>query len=143
MNTLNRKQILLVIPALLLAFSSAALAERPFAQPGADAAMITGAQGRPAADIFPVRFVEIDGENIGSREVFWLKPGKYELKVQPRMRNIGGLQTMRGRVREDRDINVIEVVVEAGKSYYIGARSNPLDRRVPYTPVLYRVDDSE
>ncbi len=56
---------------------------------------------------------------------------------------MGGLQAMRGRLKEDEGINVIELVVEAGKSYYIGARANRLDRRAPYAPILYRVEDSE
>lgn len=139
----NLSIIRLVVAAALLAGSAAALAERPFTQPGPDAAMISGTPGKPANDIYPVSFVEIDGRNIVNRDVFWLKPGKYEIRVQPRIRDSGGLTATRGRIREGEGRNVIELVVEGGKSYYIGARVDPDNRRMPYTTVLYRVEDQE
>lgn len=135
--------IRIALAAAMLVGSGAALAERPFTQPGPDAAMIAGTPGKPANDIYPVSFVEIDGRNIVNREVFWLKPGKYEIRVQPQIRNPGGLTATRGRIREDEGRNVIELVVEGGKSYYIGARVDPNNRRMPYTTVLYRVEDQE
>jgi hypothetical protein len=133
----------LIIAALMMTLSLSALADRPFAQPGPDSAMIAGTPGQPANDIFPVGFVEIDGQNIPRRETFWLKPGKYELRVQPVIRDIGGLRSISGRVREDPDRNLIEVVVEPGKAYYIGARVDRQNRRQPYTTVLYRVEEQE
>jgi len=142
MQTLNQT-IRIVAAAALVALSASALAERPFTQPGPEAAMIAGTPGQPANDIYPVNFVEIDGQNIPTRETFWLKPGKYELRVQPVIRNAGGLRSISGRIREDPDRNVIELVVEPGKAYYIGARVDRQNRRQPYTTVLYRVEDQQ
>lgn len=135
--------IRIALAAASLVGSGAALAQLPFTQPGPNAAMVAGTPGIPANDIYPVSFVEIDGRNIVNRDVFWLEPGKYEIRVQPRIRNPGGLTATRGRIREDQGRNVIELVVEGGKSYYIGARVDPTNRRMPYTTVLYRVEDQE
>ncbi|MEE4303861.1 MAG: hypothetical protein V2J19_06860 [Wenzhouxiangella sp.] len=120
-----------------------ALAELPFADPGEASGSIVGAPAQPARDIYPVRVVAIDGEQIIPREVFWLKPGKYTLTVSPEITNPGGLSAMRGRLRERDDINEIEVVVEAGKTYYIGAHFTGKDRRAPYNTVVYRVEDNQ
>jgi hypothetical protein len=128
----------------LVLFSAGAMADLPFAQPGPDAAMVTGTPGRPANDIYPVNFVEIDGQNIVNRNTFWLKPGKYTIRVQPIISNTVGLSVQRSRLRsQDTDLNLIELVVEPGKSYYIGARVDRTNRREPYTTVLYRVEDQE
>lgn len=128
---------------ILVMVSAGALAESPFTQPGPDAAMVAGTPGKPANDIYPVSFVEIDGQNISSRETFWLKPGKYVLRVRPTITNSRGLNSTSGRIREDPDRNLIELVVEGGKAYYIGARVDRTNRRQPYTTVLYRVEDQE
>ncbi len=120
-----------------------ALAELPFADPGEASGSIVGAPAQPARDIYPVRVVAIDGQQIIPREVFWLKPGKYTLTVSPEITNPGGLSSMRGRLRERDDINEIEVVVEAGKTYYIGAHFTGKDRRAPYNTVVYRVEDNQ
>ncbi|WP_376691449.1 hypothetical protein [Wenzhouxiangella sp. EGI_FJ10409] len=118
-----------------------AAAGQPFANPGEDAGSIVGTPGQPARDIYPVKIVAIDGEQIIPREVFWIEPGKYVLTVSAEITNPGGLSSMRGRLREDDDINEIEVVVEAGKTYYIGAHFTGKDRRRPYNTVVYRVED--
>lgn len=144
MKAIHRTRKIMTVLALALALVSAsALADRPFTEPGPDAAMIAGTPGKPANDIYPVSFVEIDGQNIPSRETFWLKPGKYELRVRPVISDIGGLRSISGRIQEDPDRNVIELVVEAGKAYYIGARVDRTNRRQPYTTVLYRVEDQQ
>ena len=120
-----------------------ALADQPFANPGEDVGGIVGAPAQPARDIYPVKIVAIDGEQIIPREVFWLEPGKYAFTVSAEITNSGGLKSTRGRVREDDDINKIEVVVEAGKTYYIGAHFTGRDRRRPYSTIVYRVEDRQ
>lgn len=120
-----------------------ALAESPFTQPGPDSAMVAGTPGRPAQDIYPVRFVEIDDDNIVPRETMWLKPGKYTFTVSAMISDPPGLNAMRGRVRTQEGINEIEVVVEAGKAYYIGAHYEGRERDKPYNLVVYRVEDQQ
>ncbi|HSH26936.1 MAG TPA: hypothetical protein VK972_04070 [Wenzhouxiangella sp.] len=120
-----------------------ALAAPPFANPGEGAGSIVGTPAQPARDIYPVKVVAIDGEQIIPREVFWLEPGKYTLTVSALITNPPGLSAMRGRMYEDDDINKIDVVVEAGKTYYIGAHFTGKDRRAPYNTVVYRVEDSK
>lgn len=143
MKTIYQSLRNLTALAVVLISAGALAEELPFTQPGPDAAMIAGTPGKPANDIYPVSFVEINGRNIVNREVFWLKPGKYEIRVQPTITNSRGLSSIAGRIREDPDRNLIELVVEGGKSYYIGARVDRTNRRQPYTTVLYRVEDQE
>lgn len=130
---------------LILALLAApAAAQMPFANPGEDAGRIVGTQGEEARDIYPVRFVAIDGKNIVPRDVIWLEPGKYTLTVSSVVTNPGGLSAnARNRALEDDDINEIEVAVEAGKSYYIGVHYEGKSSRRPYSTVVYRVEGQE
>lgn len=129
--------------SILVLFSAGALAESPFARPGPDAAMVAGTPGKPANGIYPVSVVEINGLNIPGREAFWLEPGKYVPRVQSRTTNSRGLNSISGRIQEDPDRNLIELVVEGGKSYHIGARVDRSNRRQPCTSVVDRVEDQE
>lgn len=139
----TRRFILMLTGCLVTLAALPALADSPFAQPGPESAMLAGTPGQPAQDIYPVRFVEIDGENIVSRETMWLKPGKYTFTVSAQIRNPPGLNAMRGRVRTQEGMNEIEVVVEAGKAYYIGAHYEGRERDKPYSLVVYRVEEQE
>lgn len=140
-----RNTFLALIAVLALAaLAVPASAQMPFASPGKDAGMIVGSQGEEARDIYPVRFVAIDGKNIIPRDVIWLVPGKYTLTVSSVITNPGGLSARaRNQAMEDDDINEIEVVVEAGKSYHIGVHYEGKSSRRPYTTVVYRVEDRE
>jgi len=113
----------------------------PFAKPGPDAAMIVGAVGRRASYIYPVDFVEIDGQNIYPREVMWLEPGEYELTVRAFVTNPPGLRR-NTRIRGSEGHNRITVVVEAGKEYSIGAKYDSSKPMRPFNTVLYKVEDN-
>ncbi|NBB91955.1 MAG: hypothetical protein GVY32_02160 [Gammaproteobacteria bacterium] len=115
----------------------------PTTNPGPHAAMVTGALGEPGQDIYPVDFVQIDDTNIFPREVMWLEPGKYELRVRPFISRPRGLQSPRRRIQEADDLNRIEVVLEAGKVYHIGAHYHDKNLYEPYTLVLYRVEENK
>ena len=140
-------RVLNAFPALFFALVLALVAvpagaQMPFASPGEDAGRIIGSQGGEARDIYPVRFVAIDGRNIIPRDVIWLEPGKYTLTVSSVITNPGGLSpNARNRALEDDDINEIEVVVEAGKSYHIGVHYEGKSSRRPYSTVVYRVEE--
>lgn len=140
----NRVSVSMWIVALVALLAFPAWADRlPTTSPGPHAATVTGAMGEPGRDIYPVEFVMIDDTNISPRNALWLEPGKYKLTVRANARNPRGLQSVRGRIRQDEDLNRIEVVLEAGKIYHIGAHYQGRDRRAPYTTVLYRVEDRE
>jgi len=115
--------------------------ELPFAKPGKNSAMIVGALGRPAQYVYPVEFIEIDGQNIYPREVMWLKPGEYELTVRAIITNPPGLRR-NTRFRESEGHNRITVVVEAGKEYSIGVKYDNSEPTRPFNTVLYRVEDN-
>ncbi|TVS13969.1 MAG: hypothetical protein EA419_00555 [Wenzhouxiangella sp.] len=137
-----------VLLSLALPLSASGL---PTTSPGENAAKISGIPGQFDQDLHPVRFVEIDGRNIQPREVLWLEPGRYELRVL--------IETRRGfmpaaappGIRRNweragpaarREATTIEVEVEAGKTYQIRARYNREERRgIPYSTVLWRVED--
>ncbi|TVQ32954.1 MAG: hypothetical protein EA370_12110 [Wenzhouxiangella sp.] len=138
------KRILISITLLSLALllSMPAMAERiPFAQPGADAARIVGQPGDPSKDIFPVRFVAVNGINIpgDGRDTLWLEPGSYELTVLGTARNPMARRIT--RARHEPGYNKIEVVVEAGKVYHIGMKYERSLKRSPYSTVLYRITE--
>ncbi|RFP70117.1 hypothetical protein DZK26_00935 [Wenzhouxiangella sp. 15190] len=141
---MKERRLILILAGCLIALSALpALADSPFTQPGPESGMVVGTPGRPANNIYPVRVVEIDGQNISPREVMWLKPGKYTFTVSALVRNPPGLSAMRGRVRTQEGMNEIEVVVEAGKAYYIGAHYEGRERDKPYNLVVYRVEEQE
>ena len=111
----------------------------PFAKPGPDAAMIVGAVGSRAKYIYPVDFTAIDGQSIHPREVMWLKPGEYELTVRAFVTDAPGLRRgVRSRSAEGNDR--INVSVEPGKEYSIGAKYDPEEPARPYKTVVYQVE---
>jgi len=113
----------------------------PFAKPGPEAAMIVGAVGSRANFIYPVDFTAIDGQNIHPREVMWLKPGEYELTVRAFVTDAPGLRRgVRSRSAEGNDR--INVAVESGKEYSIGAKYDPKAPAGPYKTVVYQVKDN-
>ena len=112
-----------------------------FTRPGSHAGQVIGDSQFPSKDLYRVEFIEINGRNISSaRDVMWLEPGTYNIKARMLARNPPGM-SYRSRGRHERGYNEIELVVEAGKTYYLGARYDRSDRRAPYRLVLYRVGD--
>jgi hypothetical protein len=112
----------------------------PTTQPGPDAAQVTGSPGLPNQDIFEVRFVELNGTNIQPRRTLWLEPGSYKIRVliladhtRPPMRRVAPRQ-------EDPDYNLIELELEAGKTYHIRGRYNRENPDPPYSVILHKVE---
>ena len=139
---MKRLLISITLVSLALLLSLPAMAQRiPFAQPGADAARIVGQPGDPSKDIFGVRFVAVDGVNIpgNGRETLWLEPGSYKLTVLGTIRDPMARRIT--RARHDPGYNIIEVVVEAGKTYHIGMKYDRSLKRSPYSTVLYRITE--
>ena len=115
----------------------------PTAKPGPDAAQISGSPARRNQDIFEVRFVEINGNNIVPREFMWLEPGTYSIRVAINAAHTRPPQRRLGPKSEDLEYNVIELELEAGKTYQIRARYNREEtglRDQPYSVILYKVE---
>lgn len=134
----------IILTALLLAASMATQASVPTTQPGPDAARLSGSPGKVTDDLFEVRFIEINGENILPREFVWLEPGTYTVKVtiladmiKPRLRGAGASGDQQAE-----DYNVIDLVLEAGKTYHVRGRYHKDNRKAPFSTVLHRVDDN-
>ncbi|MCC5865432.1 MAG: hypothetical protein JJU31_09965 [Wenzhouxiangella sp.] len=127
----------LIVAGLMIWSADVPARPVPFASPGEDAGMIVGFPGERARDIYPVKFIAVDGHPIQHRDSIWLAPGKYEISVRI---DASGLVQPRGRTtRPSRGDNRIELVVEAGRTYVIGAK---LDRTRPGTEfniILHRV----
>jgi len=89
--------------------------------------------------VHPVLILEIDGklQPLPLREVHFLAPGRHSLRLGVVFDERAGLQ--RGRVDAPGAKRVLEVDVEAGKRYLIGAK---LEGRgaTEWQPVVYRVE---
>jgi len=105
--------------------------------PGAHAAQVNGGPASSVGDIFDVQFIDINGTNIPTREVLWLEPGSYTLRVQVVADH--ARRTQQFRSNEPRGWNTIEVVVEAGKIYEVRAKFDRQNRRQPYSIILHKV----
>ncbi|MGY6555421.1 MAG: hypothetical protein ACXIUM_12970 [Wenzhouxiangella sp.] len=140
-----------VVSVVALAFAFPLVAGGvPTTHPGPHAAQISGAPGKVTHGVFAVRFAEIDGRRMDPRDVIWLEPGRYELRVlvdippdQPFGRRPGeSLRWQRADADSRRQALTIEIEVEAGKTYQIRARHNRDEGRgIPFTTVLWRIDE--
>lgn len=120
---------------------------------------------RQAEQIFPVRVVEVNGNLVSADDkmALWLKPGKHTLTVRggvdfhgttfglttagpttdralrsaTRMDNTFGTQRTVGRSGGE---NKLEIEVEEGKIYYIGAERSP-DTDNVWKPVVWKVEE--
>lgn len=134
--------------ALVLALPGQASDRLPTVQPGPDAGRVTGELFVKSGDLSPVRIIAIDGRNLAAaRASIWLPEGKYTLTVQgridPRHSNPAPGSALRsGSRRGATGRSDIDVVVEAGKSYFLAMRSDRSDSDNPYTVVLHRVADN-
>lgn len=134
--------ILTIALTVLLAslLPQAAQADRvKTASPGPESAQILGTPGMPPKDLFAVKFIEINGQNISPREVMWLEPGTYKIMVQ-----IDAALTRPRQYRRPVDepgYNVIELELEAGKIYHIRGRFHRDDPARPYSVILYKVEE--
>ncbi len=133
-------------PALLLSLLLASLlplsaaAERlPTTSPGADAARIIGSPGYAGRDLFEVNFLAINGRNIPPRHIIWLEPGTYQITVQIDAAHV--MPPQRRLPQRAPGHNVIELELEAGKSYRILARYNRDEPDQDFTVILYSVDE--
>jgi len=132
-----------ILPILAIALLPATVPADDFetVSPGPDAAQISGKPGIPVQDLYAVNFIEINGQNIIPRSVLWLEPGSYTIKVQI-LATYARPPASRAKRRDDYpDHNVIELELEAGKTYEIRGRFNRGSEGPQYSVILHRVDE--
>lgn len=105
--------------------------------------IVTVAYDGKTQHVFPVAIQEIDGkvQPLPLRETHYLEPGKHTFRLAPMLDSSAKVQ--RGNVdrRGGDDAAVIEVDVQAGKRYLLGAKIE--DRKAAeWKPVVFRVEDS-
>lgn len=135
----------------LLGPIAAVARDLPTTSPGPDAAQVSGVPGQFNQDLYPVKFVQIDGRNIQPRENLWLRPGQYELTVliqatdgfRPASTPPGIRRNWDRASKQDRRAaTTIDVELEAGKTYEIRARYNAEEREaIPYSTVLWKIEE--
>ncbi|MGJ8663574.1 MAG: hypothetical protein ACSHWU_07985 [Marinicella sp.] len=125
---------------LITLLSSNALAYK-FASPKDPSAKIVMNHSNAAKQLFPVRLLMVNGENVNVRsDAVWLAPGEYELRFASSVngdytQKILGLKERRGLKDWN---NTMQITVDADKSYYIAydASSNQTE---DWQPVVYKV----
>lgn len=142
---MNRRFLAGLLCALLaLALPRATLADDPVrtTHPGAHAAQLSGSPPLRNQDIFAVRFVEINGNNIVPREFMWLEPGTYRIRVAILAAHTRPPQRQLGPRDEDPEQYVIELELEAGKTYQVRGRFNRDNPEQPFSVILHKVEDN-
>jgi hypothetical protein len=121
----------------MIAFGSAAAAA------DLSKGIVTVAYDGIPKDVYPVAILEVDGklQPPPLRETLWLTPGKHTFKLAAKVQD--GKTLLRGNNYNSRDKSkpgVLEIEVEAGKRYHLGAKLNGY-RTSDWEPVVLRVED--
>jgi len=99
---------------------------------------------KPGEYVYPVTLVAINGKNIVSPQLsYYVRPGDHKIVVSMVVRVDASLARSiehRQNVRGHLDINV-----ESGKRYYLGAKYNPMESRRTrdWVPVIYKIEDGK
>lgn len=115
-----------------------------FPSPSDSTAKLVFNHSSAAKQIFPVKLLEVNGENVSVRnDAAWLNPGQYELNFASSVdsRYVQTVLSPKER-RGTKDWNTeMRINLEAGKTYYIGfdASSNNTE---DWQPVIYKVKSS-
>jgi len=132
------KQAAFALAAIFLAGAAAHAGPAAIASPGEPHGVVRTDVQKTAQQIFPVSIVEIDGDQVSVDDqiAVLLKPGKHVLKVRggTDMDNTFGLQHQIGNTGGD---NSLEIMVEAGKTYYVGGK---VDRKSYWSPVIWKTE---
>lgn len=97
-----------------------------------------------ADDVYDARLFEINGVNLPSaRKIVYLKPGEYTLKF--RIVAEGHQPGPRTRItrNEPRGYNKLELMVEPGKRYYVGAKFTRGTSDFPWSIVVWKVEPQD
>ena len=107
-----------------------------------DRGVVTVAYDGKPQQVFPVAIQEIDGkiQPLPLRETHYLTPGKHSFRLAPLFDDWTKMQRGTTVRRGDDAAAVLEIDVQAGKRYLIGAKVD--DRKAAeWKPVVLRVED--
>lgn len=93
-----------------------------------------------AHHIYPVKVVEINGDLVSTdnKVALWLKPGKHTLTVRGMVDRDNTFGVSRS-VGQGNEKNSVEVNVEEGHVYYVGAKADPR-KNGRWEPVVWKVE---
>lgn len=135
---------LFITAIALLGFTAAASAGNPaLVSAGDPHGIVRVDTERKAEHIYPVKVVEINGDRVSvdDKVALWLKPGKHTLTVRGMVDRDATFGVSRS-VGQGNEKNSVEVDVEEGKIYYVGARVNPREGG-RWEPVVWKVEDGK
>ena len=122
--------------ALALAFGAAVAGAGPDQGKGVVAVAYDG----KTQDVFPVLILDIDGkvQPQPPRDVYYLEPGKHTFRLGALLDSSANVQRGNASGRDEK--RTLEIQVEAGKRYLIGAKLTSRSA-ADWQPVVLRVED--
>ncbi|MGH8278979.1 MAG: hypothetical protein ACRETQ_05380 [Gammaproteobacteria bacterium] len=90
--------------------------------------------------IYPVRVWMVDGKltNRSNQMVVWMKPGDYKLRIKlTKVVNMDYVPGLTMNKMDAQQMHDLQLKVEAGKSYYIGAK---FDAKGAWEPVVWKTE---
>lgn len=110
------------------------------AGPDQEMGVVAVAYDGKTEDVFPVFILDIDGKVQPQplRDVYYMKPGKHSFRLGAILDSNANVQ--RSNAYGEDEKRVLEIEVEAGKRYLVGAKL--VNRKAAdWQPVVYRVED--
>lgn len=139
-NKIARRFTLFVLLGVVLGLPVLAH-EGPYASMDEAHGVLINVVPKNAQSIYPVHITQIDGvRNRNKNPALWLKPGKYVigLEISSNIRQDVPVFT-RGTVRS---VHELTLVVQAGRSYYLGGKYTRLGSN-QWEPVLWKTEDKD
>jgi hypothetical protein len=127
------------IRRLAIALVVALGAATALAGPDTDKGVVAVAYDGKTEDVFPVLILDLDGkvQPLPLKDVYYLAPGKHTLRLGAILDDSANV--MRSNVNGSDAKRTLEIEVEAGKRYLIGAKL--VNRKAAdWQPVVYRVE---
>lgn len=132
-----------VLAALVLATAACASSTAG----DADYAIITTNASDISGKIYPAYVSKVDDREIkggtgrfGRKEVVRVEPGVHKVRLTADLSRATGVLSKPGYTPRDQQPGDIEIEVEAGKRYFLGAQLTA-NRRDQWQPVVWRVED--
>ncbi|MGD8976810.1 MAG: hypothetical protein PVG91_04340 [Gammaproteobacteria bacterium] len=143
MGNLSRNGASVVLAALALAMAACASGTAG----DADYAIITTNASDISGKIYPAYVSKVDDREIkggsgrfGRKEVVRVEPGVHRIRLTADLSQATGVLSKPGYTPRDKQPGDIEIEVEAGKRYFLGAQLTA-NRRDEWEPVVWRVED--
>lgn len=143
MGTLYRRTASLILAALVLGAAGCASGTAG----DADYAIITTNASDISAKIYPAYLAKVDDREVkggtgrfGRKEAVWVEPGLRKVRIMADLSRATGVLSKPGYTPRDQQPGDIEIEVEAGKRYFLGAQLTA-NRRDQWQPVVWRVED--